>query len=365
VSAGADATAFTAPAFNIGTLQPARQIVTSQVVASYDLFLGGRQLANVRRATTALESAEARETQTRFGTALATTADYYAVVTERELRRVAADRVRRAEEQLAVARARVQGGAVVQSDSLQVLLEVTRARQELLERDAALRVAQLQLGRRVGAAGPVDAATADTSAPPRLPLPVEEAITQAAARGPAYLAARADERAAEAALRVERSAYLPRVTLAAGAGAFDRRLLPNQTYRSQFAVAISLPLWDAGARELAVAQARVARDVAAARREDLERGAAQAVTAAYTNYTTARTGIELATVGVGVARETYRVQDVRYRGGATTILDVLEAQGALTRAEADLVQARRRARVALAELEAVLGRRLFPTQETR
>jgi len=365
VSVGADATTFSAPAFNVGTLQPATQIATAQVQASYDLFLGGRQLANVRRASTAVAGAEARAVEVRFGTALATTADYYAVVAGRELARVAADRVRRAEEQLAVARARVVSGAVVQTDSLQLLLELTRARQERLEQDAALRVAQLQLGRRVGIAGPVNAATADTMPAPPLPLTVEEAIARATANGPAYVAARTEEEAADAALRAERSAYLPRVTLSAAAGSFDRQIFPDATYRSQFGVGVSLPLWDNGAREVAISQARVGRDVAAARRRDLERGAAQAVTAAYTNFTTARAGVELATVGVDVARETYRVQDVRYRSGATTILDVLEAQGALTRAEADLVQARRRVHLALAELEAILGSRLFSNGDVR
>jgi len=62
---------------------------------------------------------------------------------------------------------------------------------------------------------------------------------------------------------------------------------------------------------------------------------------------------------VVVAQENYRVQESRYRAGATTILDVLDAQLRLTQAEADLVQSRYAARLALAGLEAILGHRLF------
>jgi outer membrane protein TolC len=67
----------------------------------------------------------------------------------------------------------------------------------------------------------------------------------------------------------------------------------------------------------------------------------------------------LATTGVAVATENYRVQRARYREGATTILDLMEAQVALSEAEAELVQSRYAARLALARLEALLGRRLF------
>jgi outer membrane protein len=53
------------------------------------------------------------------------------------------------------------------------------------------------------------------------------------------------------------------------------------------------------------------------------------------------------------------VQETRYKAGATTILDLLTAQVQLTEAESNLVQARFASRLALAELEALLGRRLF------
>jgi len=61
-----------------------------------------------------------------------------------------------------------------------------------------------------------------------------------------------------------------------------------------------------------------------------------------------------------VARENYRVQRSRYEAGAAAILDLLDAQLRLTQAEADLVQARYASRLALAGLEAILGRGLFP-----
>jgi outer membrane protein TolC len=62
---------------------------------------------------------------------------------------------------------------------------------------------------------------------------------------------------------------------------------------------------------------------------------------------------------VAAATENYRVQAARYRECATTILDLLEAQVALTEAEVAVVQARYAAQLSLARIEALLGRRIF------
>jgi multidrug efflux system outer membrane protein len=128
------------------------------------------------------------------------------------------------------------------------------------------------------------------------------------------------------------------------------------------AITVSLPIWDGGRRELAVARARAERDISRAVREDRERAAAEEMAQAYNGYETARVGIELAQVGVSAWAESYRVQGARYREGATTILDLLEAQVGLSEAEATLVQARYAARLALARIETLLGRRLFDEQ---
>ena len=122
---------------------------------------------------------------------------------------------------------------------------------------------------------------------------------------------------------------------------------------------MSWALWDGGLRELAISRARTGRDVARAVREDIERGARADVTEAYEAYRTAAASVGLSETGLVVARENYRVQESRYRAGASTILDLLDAQVGLTQAEADLVQARYGTRLALAGLEAILGRRLF------
>lgn len=358
LGASIDATRYSTEFFNIGTGRDQAEAVNATFQARYDLF-NARKIADLGRTRAELESAEASELDQRFRTALLTEADYYDVLQSQELARVAADRTRRAEEGLGIARARVISGAAVQSDSLQLVLELTQARTDQLRRDAALRVSRLQLGRRIGEAGPVDAEPVDTTPAPELPLGVDEAVQLAVGQGPQYRAARAGERAAASLLKAERGQYLPQVTLLGTHLRFDDSFFPSARNVSSLALSVSLPIWDDGRREIAISQARVNRDVSRAIREDLERAARPDVTQAYEAYVTARATTALSGTGVVVARENYRVQESRYRAGSTTILDVLDAQIRLTQSEADLVQARYAARLALAGLEAILGHRLF------
>jgi outer membrane protein TolC len=343
---------------------PFKTVVTATLSARYDLFLGGQKFAELTRSAAALEGAHASELAARFATALSTESDYYAVLADRELARVAQDRLRRARQGVSVARARVQSGAAVQTDSLQFLLEQNRAQVGALQQDAALRESRLQLGRRVGAAGPVDAEPLDTVLMAELPLPLADAIGEAAEQGPQYRIARANERAARASYRARLGDYLPHAAFTYNAVAFDTTFYPSLFKQGTFALSVSFPLWDNGRRELALSQARVSRDVAHAVRADMDRAVQHDVTAAYDAYVTARATYVLAVQGLAVARENYRVQDARYRAGSTTILDILDSQLSLSESEAALVQARYGTRLALAGLEAILGRRLFTDKDT-
>ncbi len=363
LTAGGNYTHFSEPFFNFGTGAISPNATSATLEASY-VLLGAGKFGELRSSRAFVESAEANETAVRFRTALATDAAYFAVLADRELSRVAAERLRRATEQFGIARVRVLAGEAISSDSLQLLLEVNRARLAILSRDSALVTSRLRLGRQIGVAGPADAAPIDTMVPPPLPMTQEQAIAEVRARGPDVEAARAAERGANALVGAERERYLPRITVAAMTGAYDAELFPSATKRSQLAVNVAFPIWNGGQRELAVARARADRSIARALRADSERAAGELVAQAYHGYLTSRAGIELALIGVAVSTENYRVQRARYREGATTILDLMEAQVALSESEATLVQARYSTRLALAQMEALLGRRIFPAAST-
>jgi outer membrane protein TolC len=359
VRVAGDLAQYSTPTFVLGADQPQSRSVTARAEAFYEVLAGGRKFADLSRARAELDAAEAAETQERFDSELRTESDYYQVLADQELSRVARERVRRATEQLSVARARVVSGAAVSTDSLQVLLELNQARVAELRQNTALRVSRLQLGRRVGLQGPVDAVPLAETRVGAPPLSLAEAIAEASRTGPRTIEARAREDAAEALVRGQRGSYLPSLTLGATTATYDTRFFPDATSRTAFVFSASLPIWNGAQREVLISQARVQREIARVTRLDAERAVARDVTELYEGYTTARATTELAEEAILVARENYRVQDTRYRAGATTILDLLEAQSRLTEAEAELVQSRYATRLALARFEAQLGRRIF------
>lgn len=350
---------FSPEQFNIGTNAVTDRLTTYALSGSYDVFRGGAKFHELAGAGAAVDGAAAGELQARYQTALATESDYYDVIAQRQLLTVSEERVRRAAEQLSVARARVLSGAAVQSDSLQLLLELTRAQVNELVQRAALTISRLQLGRRIGRDGPVDAAQPETVQFQELPLSLSSAVAEATRTSPALLVARAQQRLAETAFKAERATYLPRLSLFATWQGFDEDLIPDATNRTVIGASLSLPLFDGGARELRVFRAGTARRVADAEAADALRAAARDVTEAYETHTTARAASVLAERGVTVARENLRVQMERYTGGATTIIELITAQVDLAEAESVLVQARFATRLALAGIEAILGRRLF------
>jgi outer membrane protein len=363
VSASGDYSEFSSSQFNVGIGQQANASSRVSLDARYEIFTGGRKLNTARQSDALLEASRANELGERFLAALETERDYYNVLSGQELLEVARERLRRAEEQFSLARARVAGGATVQSDSLQVLLEVKRAQAALLTRVADLTIARLQLGRRVGSGGPVDAARLDSTLAPVLPLALGDAVQLALTQGPAWRQARASERAAESALRARRGAYLPTIALFGSISASDIKFFPEATTRRSAGIQLSWSLWDGGVRELGIKQLEAGRDVARAIRDDLELAARRDVTEAFTEHELARQTFELAEAAAQVAAEVLRVQDARYRAGANTVLDLLEAQSQLVQAQAEMVQARYAARLARAGLEAMLGRRLSPDSQ--
>ena len=363
LSLGLDETKYSEAFFNPSDpANPTSTLVVGSARAEYEVF-SLRKFAELGRTRAELASAEAGELEQRFQAALETESSYYDVLVNQELLRVARERGNRAREGLAVARARVASGAAVQTDSLQLMLELTRAQVDVLVKRNALRTAQLELGRRVGEAKAVDAVPLDTMPAPDLPLGLPEAVQAALDQGPQYRTARADERAAEAALKSQRSDYFPTLGIGALHQRYDTQIFPGAANVTSVTFSLSFPIWNNGQRELEVSRARVNRDVARTIREDLERAVRRDVVSAFDAYQSSREAVTLAVIGVTVARENYRMQEMRYRAGASTILDLLDSQVSLAEAEAVLVQARYVTRLSLARLEAILGRRLFSNKD--
>ena len=330
---------------------------TAQATANYEVFSFGRRIATHRAARARLDAAIAGERDQDFAVALATTQIFYDVAAAGELAEVARQRLDRARAQLEFARVRLEVGTVTRSDILRAELEVGNAELALVDAEAALRGSSLRLGRQVGMAGPVgvEADALPETAPPLPPLP--SLVSAAEAEAPPVRLAQAQLRDRTAQKWGTLTRYAPSLRVSGGLDwfAFD---FPPTDRSWNLRVTASIPLFDGFSREAALARNQAQERLAEARYRDAVIAARVEVEDAMTQIAAAERRVAIAERGLGLAREDLRVQEERYQLGAATILELQTSQVALADAENVWVLERQNLGIALAQLEAVLGRSL-------
>ena len=333
--------------------------LSTSLSASVDLFTGFRRGAEMRAARASQTAAEASFVDARFQQALATTNQFLDALAAQQLVRVRESSVRRAEEQLKTAVAKLRAGSATRSDSLRSLVTLGNARLELIRAGTSLATAEAGLARLTGETGRIKA-TDDSAYYRVLEAPDTAAIrAEAEARSPRIQSASASAEAARASLKASRASYWPSLSLSANtawnaSGANDYDLF-NQR---QLSLGLRWNLFDGFDRELSIALRSATAEVANATAADERRAVAAELTARLAELEAARAQIDITLTSVAAATEDIRVQQERYRLGASTIVDVLTSQEALDQAEVDVVVARFDYLRAKASLEALIGRTL-------
>jgi outer membrane protein TolC len=333
--------------------------LSTSLSASIDLFTGFRRGAEMRAARANEDAAGASLVDARFQQALTTTGQFLDALAAAQLLRVRETSVRRAEEQLKTSIAKLRAGSATRSDSLRSLVTLGNARLDQLTTQTDLAAAEANLARLVGETGRVRAAD-DSAFYEVLPALDTQALRiEAESKSPRVQSAVASASAAGANVRASRSSYWPSLTLSANTGWNGSQVndydLLNQR---QVSLALRWNLFDGFDRELTIVQREADLDVAEASASDERRAVQADLELRLAELDAARARIEITRTSVVAASEDLRVQQERYRLGASTIVDVLTSQEALNQAEVDVVNARFGYLRSKAQLEALIGRNL-------
>ncbi len=327
--------------------------------SSVDLFTGFRRGADTRAARASGEAAEASLVDARYQQALTTTNQFFDALAARQLLAVRAASVRRAEEQLKVSVNKLAAGSATRSDSLRSRVTLGNAQLQLIQAQSALATAEANLARLVGRTGRV--AAADDSAFSMRPPPLDSAAirAEAEARSPQLQAALASSEAARASYRASRSAYWPTLSLSGNVGMNGSSSSGYDLYDNRsVSLGLSWPLFNRFQREQNIETQRNAQLVAEAQAAEAARAVSADITAQLAQLEAASARITITQMSVLAAQEDLRVQQERYRLGASTIVDLLTSQEALDQAEVDVVNARFDYLRARAQIEAIIGRSL-------
>ncbi|HLA90639.1 MAG TPA: TolC family protein [Gemmatimonadaceae bacterium] len=327
------------------------------------LFDGGLKYYNYRAATQNLHASEANEISQRYNVALSVKTAYYNVLTAREQEVAAQRQLEQAQQQLGVATAKMNAGAATLADSLSGAIAVGNARLAILNAQNSLSNANAALTRLVGADVAVTASPADTGGVERIEVD-ETTLFQMVLDGPQVRQSQASLAATRASHRAQLTPYLPTLTVSGSYGnnpqsspTFNWGGGPSSTSASM-TFNLNYPLWNGYQRESQLVAARVNMENAEANVRDQRLLAKQNLTTQLNSFRTAMQQIELQQLQIRASEENLRVVTRQYSLGTKQLLDLLTAQTSLDNARNGLITARQSARIAKANIEALIGRDL-------
>ncbi|MDQ3081034.1 MAG: TolC family protein [Gemmatimonadota bacterium] len=330
--------------------------------SNLQIFDGGRRYFDLKRSKAEVDVAEAGEIASRFQIALQVKQQYYNILAARESQSAADAQIQQTEQQLRSASLRLRAGAATLSDSLRSVVLLGNARLARLTAQNSLQLANATLTRLVASPIPLTALASDT-VDQRPTIPTIAELEPLIARSPAVEQADAQLTAANASVRAAKTSFLPTVNMGfnrGGSGLDPKFGIGDKRYAYSQSLNFSLnfPLFNNLNREVTVARAVVAEDVAEAAVRDARYLARQTLVQSLGQMTIAREQVDIQIQSVRAAEEDLRVQQRRYELGATTLLDLLTSQTQLDNARTGLIRARYDYRVAKAQLEALIGRDL-------
>jgi len=332
--------------------QPADTFL-AQVQLSQLLFDFGKTMAATQVARKLAEvSAEGVELQRQL-IALTVKEAYTNILLAQRLIRVQEQAVERAELNLSSAKGFYDVGTQPLSTVVRAEVDVANAKVDLINARNALRTARVALNTALA----IDAST-ETEIQDNLeyqPTTLDRAALRAEAlrQSPEYRQARLQSAAAQAGVQQASRNFLPNITGTGAYGGSQLELNPNWSLGLQF----SWNIFDGGNLIAAYDEAKANLGAASARVKVAELTLIQNLEQAEIAVEAAQQRIEAARVLIASSQENFRLAQGRFDVGVGTILEITDAQLALTQAQNTEAQALADYRIALAQLDRAAGRR--------
>src|SRR3569832_1370338 len=268
---------------------------------------------------------------------------YLSLLADEELLQLTRQTLTTRDEQLKLTKLKFDNGVVSELDFRQAesLVEGARAtlahqqRQRALDENALV----LLLGQPLPAALPAGMNLASTTIGPQLPAGLPSDL----------LASRPDVRQAEQQLiaanaknNATRAAFFPRISLTGTAGSASNELsglFKGGSFAWTFAPQMLLPIFDAGRNQSNLEVSQAAREIAVAQYEKAIQTAFREVSDALAGRATLTEQVRAQRAQADAEAIRFKLSDLRYRNGAASYLDLLDAQRSLFAAQQAAVQA--------------------------
>jgi outer membrane protein len=282
---------------------------------------------------------------------------YYDVLLAKKELEVAQQTMTTAQAILERSNNRVESGLAVQSDSLSAQVRLAQRKQDLIRSQDNLSFARAELSTAMGVPLQNEFDVAEILAKRTLPAaPLEDLEKQAIEKRPDLKSLRSQEAAQQQSVAIAKSSFGPRLNAFGSWEADNPTFLAGGGGNNWVAgIEVQMDLFDGGAKRAQLASERAAAQKMAASRESAVVEIQLEVRRAYYDLDASRQQIEVSSASIAEALESLRINQNRYDSGLITITDLLAAEEAARRSQADYWQALYRTYVGYANLELASG----------
>lgn len=322
--------------------------------------LGYTNYADYRRARALEAVARAKAEVAKRGLVVTVVQGYYGLIAAQRKYANVQQAAAEAQQFLALSHKLENGGEVAHADVIKAQIQSNDRQRDLREAQLAMDKSRLDLAVLLFPDFNLNFTLVDDAqlAPPLISF--EDFMKAAQSRNPDVRASNAGFQAAKFEVASAQSAYFPTLTLDYFYGIDASHFAahePDGTRNLGYAVTatLNIPVWNWGATHSKVVQANLKRKQAQRELTLAQRKLQADMREMYAEAEAARAELELLKSSADLAAESLRLTLLRYQGGESTVLEVVDAQNTLTQARNAFSDGEVRARTAVANLQTLTG----------
>jgi outer membrane protein len=350
---------FTTADFSLNLLNtpPPLNNYSSRLGATWNLFDSFASWRGVNRAERGKDAAEHQleraDQEVVFGVVNA----YEGVLLAKKEQAVAEQATKTAQAIFDRSKARVESGVAVESDLLNAQVRLAARKQELIRAQNNLSLARAELARAMGISTDKETEPAETLVERSLPeKSLHELEKKALESRPDLKRIQSEEAAQQQSVAIAKSSFGPRVNAFADWEADNPTFVSGGGGNNWMAgIEVRMDLFQGGARRAKLQHEQAIQEKVGALKEAARDAIRLEVRRAYYDLDTARQQVEVAKAAIAQAQESLRITQNRYESGVSTITDLLSAEEAANRSQADYWETVCRYQTSYANLELATG----------
>ncbi|MBI3645037.1 MAG: TolC family protein [Acidobacteriales bacterium] len=330
---------------------------STRIGGSWNLFDSFASWHGINRAKQMNEAATHQLDRTDQEIVFRVVSAYYDVLLTGKQLDVAEQAAKTAQSIVDRSQARFDSGLIVESDLLMGKVRMAVRQQEVIRSRNNLEMARAQLNTAMGMPVETPFRPAEGLAERTLPSPALQEVEKQALTGRPDLKRVASEEAAQRqSVAIAKSSFGPRVNGFAGWQMDNPTFIAGGGGNNWLGgIEMQFDIFQGGAKRAELSRQRALEEKAVAMRQVASDGVRLDVRRAYYEVDASRQQVEVARAAIAQSQESLRINQDRYGSGLTTITDLLSAEEATRRSQADYWEAVYRFHTSYANLELASG----------